>query len=54
MKMVKPFSTLCFTEMKIHHYTNEANGVSITIIFGENGTISTAFPSQKQPGGIKK
>lgn len=36
------------------HYTGEVNGVSVTIIFGENGTISTAFPSQKQPGGIKK
>ena len=30
------------------------NGVSVTIIYGENGTISTIFPSETQPGGIKK
>lgn len=35
------------------YYTREVSGVSVTIIFGENGRIRAAFPSQKQPGGIK-
>lgn len=34
-------------------HTAVVNGVSITIIFGENGKIESAYPSKDQPGGIK-
>lgn len=36
------------------HHAGIVNGVSVTIIYGENGTINTIFPSETQPGGIKK
>lgn len=34
--------------------TRIVNGVSVTIIFGDEGSIETIFPSKKQPGGKKK
>lgn len=35
-------------------HTGIVNGVSVTVIFGNEGKIATIFPSEKQPGGKKK
>lgn len=34
-------------------HTGIVKGVSVTIIFGDGGSIKTAYPSKNQPGGIK-
>ena len=28
-------------------------GIKITVIFGENGKVSTSYPNKEQDGGIK-
>lgn len=35
------------------HHTGLINGVSVTVIFGDNGIINTIYPSSEQPGGSK-
>lgn len=35
-------------------HTEIVNGVSVTVIFGNEGKVATIFPSEKQPGGKKK